>query len=47
MVLLNAVVIVAGGPRRSCRVGTFAGRSDSFAPTELTRAWMCPDHLRR
>ena len=39
MVLLNAVVIVGcGGLRPSCRVGTFAGPSDSFAPTELTPA---------
>ena len=38
MVLLNAVVIVGcGGLRPSCRVGTFAGASDSFAPTELSR----------
>ena len=39
MVLLNAVVIVGcgGGLRPSCRVGTFPGPSDLFAPTELTR----------
>ena len=38
MVLLNAVVIVGcGGLRPSCRVGTLAGASDSFAPTELSR----------
>jgi len=38
MVLLNAVGIVGcGGLRPSCRVGTFAGASDSFAPTELSR----------
>ena len=39
MVLLNAVVIVGcgGGLRPSCRVGTFAGPSDLFAPTELSR----------
>ena len=36
VVLLNAVVIVGRGGvlGPSCRVGTFAGPSDSFAPTE-------------
>jgi hypothetical protein len=38
VILLNAVVIVGRGGvlRPSCRVGTFAGPGDSFAPTELT-----------